>query len=110
MLRALSVILLVLAIALIASRRRLIRVLEREGADSPQDAVRPPSTRLLTRLWTARLAKAGVIRRTGENRIWVDRVAWRKYRQTRQQRLLMAVTILGLVSLGLMISGKWAAW
>jgi hypothetical protein len=80
-----------LASAVMAIEQRLIRDLERRGADSPSGAVEPPRLRRLSRWRLARLEKHGAVRGAGGATIYLDREAYRDLRRVRRRRAVAAV-------------------
>ena len=88
-------------IALVASRRRLIRTFLRADATSAARAIAPDS-RLLGRFWTARLQRAGVLHASAPGALWLDAPAWAAYRAVRRTRALIAVGV-GLAALLLVL-------
>jgi hypothetical protein len=106
LLRVLSPVLLVIILAVLAARRRLIRVFEERGADSPHDAIALPH-KTLWQWWADRLTSAGVLMQTGDARFWLNRVEWRRYRYVRQRRVLIGVTALAAITAALVATGRW---
>jgi hypothetical protein len=97
---------MVAVIALLASRRRLIRQFDRADAYTASGAIPLVRSSALHALWLSRLGRAQVIRSEIPDRYWLDRAAWLQYRDTRRRRgivilLILATVLLGLLGLGI---------
>ena len=96
-----------LAMALLLTRRRLVRPLHTAAAFDAGTArvlsLRSP----LARWWHDRMVRAGVIRTTPTGASWLDREAWARYRAVRRRRVavVLVVLIVGLVGLALRVLG-----
>lgn len=100
LLRILAPLLNVLAVVLIAQRRRMVRSLIDAGADTPGRAI-PLQASGVAGWWLRRLSAAGVIQRTSDGRHWLDALALGRYRRAR----LLRVAIVALLLLG-----AWGVW
>jgi imidazolonepropionase-like amidohydrolase len=92
-LRLLTPVANVLALALLISRQRVVRSLESAGAIAPSSAIALAPSSPLARWWHRRLSSAGVIRTDG-GRSWLDRSAWADYRAVRRRRALVVAAVL----------------
>jgi len=81
-------------LALVATRRRLIRRFIEAGAVSANQALAPPDDLRLARFWQPRLRRAGVLHTTPAGREWLDEAAWARYRDARRRRALAVVVVL----------------
>ncbi len=100
-----SPLFMIVAIALLGSRRRLVRSFERADATTPAAAFLPP-TRLLTRWWLHRLHRCGVLQATDDGAYWLRLEAWQRYRDARRRRGLLIFAVLGaIVVLGAVLRG-----
>lgn len=90
----------VLAVVLIAQRRRMVRSLIDAGANTPGRAI-PLQASGVSGWWLRRLSAAGVIQRTSDGRHWLDALALGRYRRARLIRVAIVV---------LLLLGAWAGW
>jgi hypothetical protein len=90
---------LILAALRIVPERRLVRRLTSLGAlDQDRAATIIPGSSLGA--WhVRRLARTGVIRTAGDGRLWLDSVAWRRFRARRRKRALLAAALAVLLVL-----------
>ena len=84
--RVLSFPLLFLAILLLATRRRLVRKLQRAQAYDHLSAVALTGSFPWQRWWQSRLKAVGVLKVAHGGRYWLDRSAWQHYRAIRRRR------------------------
>lgn len=104
-LRIASPTFMVAVIALLASRRRLIRQFERADAYGASAAIPLARSSPLHALWLSRLGRARVICSETPERYWLDRNAWLQYRDSRRRRgivilLVLATGLLAMLGLG----------
>lgn len=101
--RVLAPILMIGVSVLLASRRWVVRTLERAGADAPERAVAPAARRPMDRWWLRRLERAGVLVPAAAGAYWLQRQAWADYRAARRRRgLAVASAIVALGALFLL--------
>ena len=77
---------MMVAVVLMATRRRLIRKLQTAQAHDERSAVTLPASRRLEAWWQSRLKAAGVLGLTADGRWWLDRPAWQRYQAARRAR------------------------
>jgi len=106
-LRALSPVLLLLALGLSGTRRRLVRQFTEAGAFSEEAAIVPSRIRGLYQWWLKRLAGASVLRRASGDRWWLDRDVFRRYRSIRRRRAFVVFAVLLAV---FTLAWGFAAW
>jgi hypothetical protein len=107
LLRVLSPVFMIVAIALLATRRRLIRSFELVEATSPGSAIAVSPGSPIGRWWVSRLTRLGVLQANPDGTIWLDGVAWAAYRSTRRRRavtviivILLSMTLLAVLHRG----------
>jgi len=100
--QGLSPVLSLVAVALLATRRRLIERLRGSGATGPASATSLSGASAPARWWTRRLLGAGVIGASADGRYWLIEEQWQRYRAARRRRALTIVACL-LIGLALMI-------
>jgi hypothetical protein len=100
LLEAAGPVLMALAMALVLTRRKLVRQFTEAAAVSSHRAMALSATNPLTRFWLARLQRSGVLRATSGGRLWLDQPAWDAHRQSRRRR---ALTVLGAVLVLLLV-------
>lgn len=83
----------VLAVALLATERRLIRRLRRAAAVSPATAVRLPVRSPITRFRLARLRRAEAVVAAGPERFYLDAAGYGRYRRARRRRALTVLAV-----------------
>jgi len=93
LLRAATTLLGGVAFAFLATRRRLVRRLEKANAHDDASATELATPRAFQRWWRSRLESAGVLRAAGGGRYWLDAPAWKRYRDTRRRRALMILAL-----------------
>lgn len=85
------------AIAVGASRRRIIDTFLSAGALSPETAIAfDPDRQLLSRM-AARMEADGVLRRTADGRLWMDEAAMRVSRTRRVRRLAILLALVAVL-------------
>ena len=95
-LRVLLPLINVAGLVLVASRRRLLRIVREGGGDSADKAV-PLEATGIKAWWLKRLERAGVLKRTSSGRYWLDREAYRLYRRERLVRVLVVLVIVVII-------------
>jgi hypothetical protein len=83
----------VLAVALLATERRLIRRLRRAAAVSPATAVRLQVRSPITRFRLARLRRAEAVVAAGPERFYLDPAGYGRYRRARRRRALTVLAV-----------------
>jgi hypothetical protein len=74
-----------------AARRRVVRLLEREGAVSPETARPLADLSRIERGRVARLIELGAIHEVAEGRYWIDRERYAIYADHRRRIAILAV-------------------
>jgi hypothetical protein len=98
-LQALAPVVWAIALALVVSRKRLVRSLTRDGAvDAP--SARPIPAGGLSGFWRKRLLAAGVLQSVDGERLWLDTGAWDAYMRVRRRR---GLTIGIVLAAGLLV-------
>lgn len=97
----------VLGAAIAGTDRRIARALRDAGALSPDTAVAlPPRRRPIWRWRLQRMERAGAIRRTSGESLYLDEPGWAAYRTSRRRRVLIALSIaIPLMLLVIFLSG-----
>jgi hypothetical protein len=86
----LSPIIGVLAAAMLATRRRVVRRFEQAAAFDAATSIDPLQSRFFGVVWwRRRLTGLGVVRTTPDGREWLDLKEWARYRQIRRKRALL---------------------
>jgi hypothetical protein len=94
--RAFSYPLLVLGMLVLATRRHLVRKLQRAQAYDDLSAVALTGWFPWQRWWQSRLEAVGVLKVAHGGRYWLDRSAWQHYRAIRRRRALTIVVGMAL--------------
>ena len=106
----LRAIALLIALLLLATRRRMFRTFQRAEAYDEASAIALPGLWPVQRWWQSRLKNAGVLRGTADERYWMDRAAWQRYRAVRRRRgltiLACLVTVVAIVFIVLWRQGR----
>jgi len=106
--RAISLPFALAGVLLVATRRRLVRKLQKAQAYDDRSAVALPASFPLQAWWQSRLKVAGVLKVTGSGRCWLDRAAWQQYRAVRRRRGLTIVACAALgVAVVLVLRLRW---
>ena len=106
--RVVSFPFLLLGMLLLATRRRLVRKLQRAQAYDDASAVVLAGRFPLQRWWQSRLEAEGVLKTVHGGRYWLDRSAWQRYRAVRRRRGLTIVACAALaVAVVLVLRLRW---
>lgn len=84
----------ILAGAMVATDRRLIRRLRGADAVSPETAIPIPARWLLVRLRLARLRGSGAVVESGSDRFYLDVAGYEAYRRARRRRAITLLAVL----------------
>ena len=83
--------LMFVGVLLQATRRRLIRTLQKAQAYDDRSAVALPNARRLQTWWRSRLEADGVLEMTSDGRYWIDRSTLQRHQASRRRRGLKIV-------------------
>jgi hypothetical protein len=97
MLRLLGPFLAALAAVLLATDRRLLRMLVRAEAEDARSAIPISARNPLIRWRLRRLVKGGAIRRAPGDRFHIDTEGLRLFRLSRRKKVLMVLVASGLL-------------
>jgi hypothetical protein len=93
----------VVAIALLAAERRIVRRLQRASSSTPDSAIPLAVASPLARFRLARLVRSGAVVRTGPERFYLDPDGFAGYRRSRRRRAL-------IVLLGVLLPAAGVLW
>jgi len=106
--RVVSFPFLLLGMLLLATRRRLVRKLQRAQAYDDASAVVLAGWFPLQRWWQSRLEAEGVLKTVHGGRYWLDRLAWQHYRAIRRRRALTVFVCLMLgAAIVALLRSRW---
>ncbi|MGE3190279.1 MAG: hypothetical protein AB7N90_11400 [Vicinamibacterales bacterium] len=95
----------VFAMALVMSRKGVIRRLEQAGATSAGAAADGRQFKRAAGWWLPRLVAAGVVHDAGGGRVWLDTAAWQAYRGVRRKRAMTALAAFCAALAALWVAG-----
>lgn len=82
---------MIAAVALLVTRRRVVRRFEKAEAYDEASTLAFPRPLPLQRWWLSRLKTEGVLKVTSDALYWMDRTAWQHHRAVRRRRGLTIV-------------------
>ena len=99
-LRPVSALVIVAAVAVRATERRMVNALELAGAVTPENAIKLPLTNFLKKWIFRRLLNAGAVGETMAQLQYINVVGYAEYRGRRRRRALVIIPV--VVALGLL--------
>jgi hypothetical protein len=107
LLKTLAPLFSLIAVVLLATRRRVIRAFEKQRAFGPDRAVPAPSRSWPGRWWIRRLAGAGVLQATEEGRYWIDADRLVAHEAARRRRaLLIVATVMAMALAAILLTRR----
>ena len=92
-LRPVSVLVMVAAVAVRATERRMVNALELAGAVTPENAIKLPLTNFLKKWIFRRLLNAGAVGETMAQLQYINVVGYAEYRGRRRRRALVIIPV-----------------
>lgn len=102
-LQSIGAVCYVIAIVMVATRRRIVRNLERAHAFDENTAIVVDTSRPWRGFMRKRLEADGVLRAVADGRYWLDREAWQHRRAARRRRGLTIAACIFLIG-GLIVA------